>query len=104
MKIYFRTNGDSIEYSLDEFDKEESYEYSEFDISDNYIKTNTPLLGKENYAIFSAHDELLGDGASNAAQQVVSTIGYNVYIDAKGVHRMTSSTIKIISKLINKNQ
>ena len=34
MKIYFRTNGDSIEYSLDEFDKEESYEYSEFDISE----------------------------------------------------------------------
>ena len=71
---------------------------------DNYIKTNTPLLGKENYAIFSAHDELLGDGASDAAQQVVSTVGYNVYIDTKGVHRMTSSTIKIISKLINKNQ
>lgn len=70
---------------------------------DNYIKINTPLLGKENYAIFSVHDELLGDEASRAAQNVVSKAGYNVYIDAKGVHRITSSTMKIISSLINKN-
>lgn len=44
MKIYFRTNGDSIEYSLDEFDKEESYEYSEFDISDNYSDYEAEIL------------------------------------------------------------
>lgn len=30
---------------------------------ENYIATHTPLQGKENYAIFSAHDELLGDEA-----------------------------------------
>ena len=29
MKIYFRTDGNSLEYSLDEFDKEETYKYSE---------------------------------------------------------------------------
>ena len=44
MKIYFRTNGNSIEYSLDEFDKEESYEYSEFDISDNYSDYEAEIL------------------------------------------------------------
>ena len=44
MKIYFRTNGNSIEYSLDEFDKEESYEYSEFDISDNYSDYEVEIL------------------------------------------------------------
>lgn len=44
MKIYFRTNGDSIEYSLDEFDKKESYEYSEFDISDNYSDYEAEIL------------------------------------------------------------
>ena len=54
------------------------------------------------YAIFSAHDELLGDEASLIAQQVVSDAGYNVLIDSKGVHHITSSTIKFIAKLINK--
>jgi predicted esterase YcpF (UPF0227 family) len=69
---------------------------------EDYIAKHVPLLGKENYAIFSAHDELLGDEASLIAQQVVSDAGYNVLIDSKGVHRITSSTIKLITKLINK--
>jgi hypothetical protein len=69
---------------------------------ENYIATHTPLLGKENYAIFSAHDELLGDEASRIAQQVVSDAGYSVLIDSKGVHRITSSTIKLISEIVSK--
>jgi hypothetical protein len=60
------------------------------------------LQGKENYAIFSAHDELLGDEASLKAQQVVSNAGYSVSIDPKGVHRITSSTIKLISEIARK--
>lgn len=67
---------------------------------ENYIATHTPLQGKENYAIFSAHDELLGDEASLKAQQVVSDAGYSVSIDPKGVHRITSSTIKLIGKIV----
>ena len=35
-------------------------------------------------------------------KQVVSDAGYNVLIDSKGVHRITSSTINLITKLINK--
>ena len=69
---------------------------------ENYIATHTPLQGKENYAIFSAHDEPLGDEASLKAQQVVSAAGYSVSIDHKGVHRITSSTIKLIGGIINK--
>ena len=69
---------------------------------ENYIAAHTPLQGKENYAIFSAHDELLGDEASRIAQKVVSDAGYCVSIDSKGVHRITSSTIKIIGNLVNK--
>jgi hypothetical protein len=69
---------------------------------ENYIATHTPLLGKENYAIFSAHDELLGDEASRIAQQVVSDVGYSVLIDSNGVHRITSSTIKLISGIVSK--
>ena len=44
MKIYFRTDGDSLEYSLDEFNKEETYNYSEFDIDDNYSDEEAELL------------------------------------------------------------
>lgn len=68
---------------------------------DNYIASHTPLLGKENYAIFSARDELLGDDAALIAQQMVSDAGYKVSIDLHGVHRITSSTIRLISELIN---
>ena len=57
---------------------------------------------KENYAIFSAHDELLGDEASRIAQQAVFDAGYSISIDSKGAHRITSSTIKLIGKIVSK--
>ena len=44
MKIYFRTDGNSLEYSLDKFEKEEEYNYSEFDIDDNYSDEEAELL------------------------------------------------------------
>ena len=70
---------------------------------EQYITTHTPLLGRASYAIFSAHDELLGDEASAAAQQVVAESGYRVLIDTKGKHRMQSSTIKLIAQeVVNK--
>ena len=68
---------------------------------EDYIAKHVPLLGKENYAIFSAHDELLGDDAALMAQQIVADAGYKVSIDPYGIHLITSSTIKIISKLVN---
>lgn len=68
---------------------------------EDYIAKHVPLLGKENYAIFSAHDELLGDDAALMAQQIVADAGYKVSIDPYGIHRITSSTINIISKLVN---
>lgn len=69
---------------------------------ETYIANHSVLPGKENYAIFSAHDELLGDEASRIAQQVVADAGYSISIDTKGVHRITSSTIKLISEIVNK--
>ena len=47
MKIYFRTDGNSLEYSLDKFDIEEAYNYSEFDIDDNYSDEEAELLCKK---------------------------------------------------------
>ena len=92
------------EYFCDRINGKQTFELSEEMCLgyENYIATHTPLQGKENYAIFSAHDELLGDEASRIAQQVVSDTGYCVSIDPKGAHRITSSTIKIIGNLVNK--
>lgn len=92
------------EYFCDRINGKQTFELSEEMCLgyENYIATHTPLQGKENYAIFSAHDELLGDEASRIAQKVVSDAGYSVSIDPKGVHRITSSTIKLISKIVDK--
>lgn len=92
------------EYFCDRINGKQTFELTEEMCLgyENYIATHTPLQGKENYAIFSAHDELLGDEASLKAQQVVSDAGYSVLIDSKGVHRITSSTIKLIGGIINK--
>lgn len=92
------------EYFCNRIDGKQTFELTEEMCLgyENYIASHTPLLGKESYAIFSAHDELLGDDASRIAQQVVSDAGYSVSIDPKGIHRITPSTIKIISEIFNK--
>ena len=92
------------EYFCDRINGEKTFELTEEMCCgyDNYIASHSPSLGKENYAIFSAHDELLGNDAALKAQQMVTDAGYNVSIDPHGVHRITSSTIKIISKIVNK--
>lgn len=92
------------EYFCERIDGKQTFELTE-DMCleyESYIANHTPLLGKESYAIFSAHDELLGEEASRIAQQVVSDAGYSVSIDANGVHRITSSTIKLISEIVSK--
>lgn len=65
---------------------------------ERYIASHTPSLGRANYAIFSAHDELLGDAAATRAQEFVSSLGYKVVIDPEGVHSLTPSTIDLIAK------
>lgn len=90
------------DYFCERQDGVQSFELTEQMCSqyENYISRHAPLLGKESYAIFAAHDELLGDEASCAAQQAVAASGYTVLIDPKGVHRITSSTIKLIGGLV----
>ncbi len=68
-----------------------------------YIASHPILLGKENYAIFSAHDELLGDKAAAEAQNVVAEAGYNIIINKKGKHRLGKSAFDIIEKEIISN-
>ena len=70
---------------------------------EKYIASHPILLGKENYAIFSAHDELLGDKAAAETQNVVAEAGYNVIIDPEGKHRLGKSAFDIIEKEIISN-
>ena len=65
-----------------------------------YINTHHPQYGLFNYAIFANHDELLGDDASRKAQCYLSARGFTTMVDPKGQHRIKSSTIKIIRRII----
>ena len=71
---------------------------------EEYIALHTPLLGRANYAIFSAHDELFGDVAAAEAQRVLEGCGYRIIIDPKGHHRMQSSTLRLIEKKVIANE
>ena len=61
MKIYFRTDGNSLEYSLDKFEKEEEYNYSEFDIDDNYSDEEADLLCQKMITEFKNNGISLSD-------------------------------------------
>lgn len=65
MKIYFRTDGNSLEYSLDEFDKEEAYKYSEFDISDDYSDEEAEILCEKMINEFENNGISLSDTLAN---------------------------------------
>ena len=65
-----------------------------------YIATHKPSLGKSSYAVFAAHDELLGDEASLVAQKILCDCGYKVMVDSEGAHRIKLSTIDLIDNEI----
>ena len=65
MKIYFRTDGNSLEYSLDEFDKEEAYKYSEFDIGEDYSDEEAELLCEKMINEFENNGISLSDTLAN---------------------------------------
>ena len=65
-----------------------------------YIASHTPSLGIANYAIFSVHDELLGDEAATRAKEFISKLGYETVIDPEGAHSLTPSTFELITKIV----
>lgn len=67
---------------------------------ETYIAAHKPSLGKSSYAVFAAHDELLGDEASVVAQKIVGVCGYKVLVDPEGTHRIKPSTIDLIDNEI----
>ena len=67
---------------------------------EEYIAAYRPLLGRENYALFAAHDKLLGDEASARAQDLLRECGYKVLIDPNGAHRLQSSTLEMLKRAL----
>lgn len=67
---------------------------------ERYIATHTPTIGSAGYAIFSEHDELLGEEATFAAKEYLEQCGFNTIVDPVGVHRMQQSTYDIIAERI----
>lgn len=67
---------------------------------EEYIATHEIKLGRENYAIFSLEDELLGDDASTQAHSSLTAAGFIAWVDPEGVHSLTLSTFEIIDKCI----
>lgn len=66
-----------------------------------YIASHTPSSGRANYAVFAAHDELLGDDAAAAAQALLSKSGYRILVDPTGAHRLQPSTIDLLAEIID---
>ncbi|MBQ1221423.1 MAG: hypothetical protein II362_04120 [Alistipes sp.] len=66
-----------------------------------YIASHTPSSGRANYAVFAAHDELLGDDAAAAAQALLSKSGYRILVDPTGAHRLQPSTIELIAEIFD---
>lgn len=64
---------------------------------ENFLATHEPQLSRENYAIFSEHDELLGDAATAAARNYVENFGFKVFTDAESGHRITPKSYEIIA-------
>lgn len=70
---------------------------------EEYIATHEIKLGRENYAIFSLEDELLGEDASTQAHSTLTAAGFIAWVDPEGAHSITSSTFELIDKCVAKD-
>lgn len=85
-----RENGES-EFVLDE---------EVCDRFEEYREATPAIAGVRNYAVFSAHDELIGDSSSLDNMAMAFDAGYSILIDAKGGHRLRNTTLKLLKKHI----
>lgn len=86
-----RENGDT-EFILDD---ETCRRFEEYRSSHNAIS------GKENYAVFATHDELIGDSASLDNMAMTFNAGYSILIDNMGGHRLRKTTLTLLKKRLN---
>lgn len=72
-------------------------------ICDRFIEfknNKSQLPGLVNFAIFSAHDELIGDHDSLDNMAKVFNYGYSILIDTESRHRLHESAIRLIRHTI----
>ena len=67
-----------------------------------YGKTHKGVRGIRNYALFAAHDELIGDADMLDNMALVFESGYKLLLDSKGGHRLRAAALKLLRKKITK--
>ena len=79
------------EYTLDEAVCRHFMEYS---------KSHKAVNGTRNYALFAAHDELIGDANMLDNMALVFDTGYRLLLDSKGGHRLRTASLKLLHEKI----
>ena len=92
------------EYLCRRLDERKEFELTEQMCCDYeaFIASHDIELSCENYAIFSAHDEVLSDEAAARAREIVAAAGYKVYNSPENQHRLSTATLEIIKLMIAK--
>ena len=90
--FYFVARQDGkTEYTLDEAVYRRFTEYS---------KSHKAVRGIRNYALFAAHDELIGDADTLDNMALVFESGYKLLLDSTGGHRLRAASLKLLRKEI----
>lgn len=89
------------EYFVSRQDGVQEYELNEAVCArfENFIAGNKPTPGKcHDYAMFSIHDELIGEDGVRRNQVVCYDAGYRILIDCDGGHRLSKATLRLAWK------
>lgn len=67
-----------------------------------YESSHKVVSGTKNYALFAAHDELIGDADMLDNMAMVFESGYRLLLDSKGGHRLRAAALKLLHREISK--
>lgn len=68
-----------------------------------YSGSHKALGGIKNYALFSAHDELIGDSDMLDNMALVFEAGYRLLLDSQGGHRLQAASLKLLREKVALN-
>ena len=67
---------------------------------EEYIASHQIIPAHKSYAIFSTHDELLGDNAAARAKEIVAAANFERHTSPEPQHHLSSATLDLIAKLV----
>ena len=67
-----------------------------------YSRSHKALGGIKNYALFSVHDELIGDSDMLDNMALVFEAGYKLLLNSQRGHRLRAASLKLLRKEITK--